>query len=124
MPKDKIVISDWGDNFVSVVGEYSAVLCRVCGINMTVRRFVTGPHGMTEHDEFKCPDYTERWHEQAQAIMRLAEECPSYELSKIMLAEAKEIIQCKCPTKSPNTLGGDWPRPEYTVKWVGDQTKK
>lgn len=120
MSDNKIGTSGWGDNFVSVVGEFSTVRCRVCGVDMVARRAITGPHGMTIHDEFSCSSYLEKWHEQAKAIMRLAEECPSDELSKIMLAEADRIIHNKWITKVPNTKGGDWPRPEYTVKWVGD----
>lgn len=77
--------------------------CKVCGQMCDVTRGVNGPTSFGEsmakklhwHDEFRCPNRFEPWHQQALDLLMEIEHTHSPSLKKILDKDLKKIIEKK-----------------------------
>lgn len=94
------------DCFNTPVGQRQSMTCRVCEQTMQVGRNINGPRTSIEslagqkfpHDEFRCADSGQTWHQQALALRLLMENTPSKTIEDILKTEAKPIQQQKSCT--------------------------
>lgn len=93
-------------------GTVDEEICCVCSTKMDVERNVQGAtsyasaiSGHTSiHDQFICPNAGKNWHNQAIALMRLAEETPSAAIERIIRDELAEVLRNKKATKKVQML--------------------
>lgn len=83
------------------------VHCGVCGDKMEEKRNVYGPRGFAMamsgskelHDTFWCPNRNSVWHIQVVKLRKMARECPSAKLAKMLLEEANDVVTSRAATK-------------------------
>ncbi len=76
--------------FMPDPGTVEEMECKVCGSVCDVKRGVIGPTSFGEamgkgshwHDEFRCPNRDESWHQQALEVLMAIEKSPSPSLKK------------------------------------------
>jgi hypothetical protein len=91
-------------------GTKDKMYCRVCNMEMNVKRDVNGPTSSMEamgqrkhlHDSFTCGHAEEDWHIQARILKQKLEKEPCATIADIMTNELECILKHKTATRNLN----------------------
>jgi hypothetical protein len=101
------------DHFILEPGMAETKSCRVCGATTEVVRNIKGHPGYVsflcgiaeDHDLFLCKHMKEPWHQQALALMKMAEATPSATRQAELEQEIQRILTTRTPTKGSWSIG-------------------
>ena len=86
--------------FITEPGEFEVLNCRVCNKRCDVERNIFGPTNWISamakrgklHDEFRCPNSREKWHEKALTLLEEKRSTESDTIKNILDLEISKLV--------------------------------